>query len=294
MSEMDRSDATGGDRPAEGRSSSAVSRSSENRTGNPGSGASAVGAGRKVPGVHRLGALLIAAVLATFGVLGFAGGLGFFDTEGRDVAGLSSNGLLSTLSVVTAGVLVLAVLRSPRTASTIMILVGLAFLVSAFVNLGLLNTDYNFLAFRLPNVFFSIGAGLVLLILGAYGRVSGNLPEDAPYRDGEPEGAQADAEDDDDDQGLPETAADVAAEEAMRDAELAVVNHTATPEQARLVEAMSRVRTRRARREVWLREVSRPAVATASPAPQPRASRAGPARTAPASIGTRLRRLVRR
>ncbi|MCF6737758.1 DUF4383 domain-containing protein, partial [Blastococcus sp. KM273129] len=72
-----------------------------------------------------------AAVIAVFGILGFADGLDFFSTEGERILGLSSNGLLSTISVVTAAVLVAAAVRGPRIASTVMIVVGVLFLVSA-------------------------------------------------------------------------------------------------------------------------------------------------------------------
>ncbi|MGY1855157.1 hypothetical protein [Modestobacter sp. SYSU DS0290] len=99
----------------------------------------------------------------------------------------------------------------------------------------------------MANVIFSICAGLVLLTLGAYGRVSGTLPEDSPYRTGRP----ATDEDDDTGQELPTSPAEVAAERAMRDAELAVVQHRATPEQQRRVTAMAQVRTRADRRRVW-------------------------------------------
>jgi hypothetical protein len=131
--------------------------------------------------VHRIGALVVAAVIAVFGVLGFAGGLDAFDTRGVPLLGLSTNGLLSTVSVVTAAVLVLAAIRGGRPASSVMILIGAVFLVAAFVGLAVLSTPYNVLAFRLPNVFFSIAAGLVLLVVGSHGRVGAHLPADNPY-----------------------------------------------------------------------------------------------------------------
>ena len=53
-------------------------------------------------------------MIAVFGLLGFAGGLDFFSTDGGEVLGMSSNGLLSTISLLTAAVLVVAALRSPR------------------------------------------------------------------------------------------------------------------------------------------------------------------------------------
>jgi hypothetical protein len=200
----------------------------------------------RVPAVHRIGALVVAAVLAAFGVLGLIDGLDYFSTDGERIAGLSSNGLLSTISLVTAAVLVAAALRGSRIASTVMLVIGVLFLVSALANLAVLESDLNVLAFSMANVVFSICAGLVLLTLGAYGRVSGNLPADSPYRsEGSPDVP-------DTSQQLPGTPAERAAERAMRDAELAVIEHRATEDQQRRVAAMAQVRTRADRRAVWL------------------------------------------
>jgi hypothetical protein len=200
----------------------------------------------RVPAVHRIGAMLVAAVIAAFGILGLIDGLAYFSTDGERIAGLSSNGLLSTVSLVTAAVLVVAALRSSRVASTTMLVIGVLFLVSALANLAVLESDLNLLAFSMANVVFSICAGLVLLTLGAYGRVSGNLPVDSPYRsEGSPDVP-------DTSQQLPETAAERAAERAMRDAELAVVERRGSEDQQRRVAAMAQVRTRADRRDVWM------------------------------------------
>jgi len=200
----------------------------------------------RVPAVHRVGAVAVALVLLVFGVLGFADGLAYFSTQGEPVLGLSSNGLLSTISVVTAAVLVAAALLGPRVASTVMIVVGALFLLSALANLAVLDTGWNLLAFRLTNVFFSLGAGLVLLLLGAYGRVSGNLPQDSPYaRPADDDAADDPAAD------YPSTPAEFAAEKAMRAAEIAVVQHTADADQQRRVSAMAQVRGRAERRRTW-------------------------------------------
>ena len=203
------------------------------------------GSSGRVPVVHKVGALAVAAVIGVFGVLGFAGGLDFFSTDGEQVLGLSSNGLLSTVSVLTAAVLVFAAFRSARTASTIMMVIGVLFLLSALVNLALLRTELNFLAFEMANVIFSIIAGLVLLTLGAYGRVSGHLPADSPY-------AAAVTDEDDEPEAFAATPQERAADAAMREAEVAVVEHRSTPDQQRRVEAMARVTTRQDRRQVWL------------------------------------------
>ncbi len=125
--------------------------------------------GARVFVVQRTGAVLVALFLLVFGLLGFAGGLDFFSTEGEPILGMSSNGLLSTISVLTAVVLVVAALRSPRVASTVMIVVGTLFLVSALANLAALRTSFNVLAFEMDNVVFSVVAGLLLLLLGGTG-----------------------------------------------------------------------------------------------------------------------------
>lgn len=194
--------------------------------------------------VQRIGALAVATVILVFGLLGFAGGLDFFSTDGSPILGMSSNGLLSAISVLTAAVLVVAALRSPRVASTVMIVVGALFLVSALANLAVLRTSFNVLAFRIENVVFSVVAGLLLLLLGAYGRVSGNLPADSPYA--------RPRTDDTEPESYPSTPAELAAERAMRNAEIAVVNHVATADQRRRVAAMSEVHSRADRRRVWM------------------------------------------
>ena len=212
----------------------------------PRAGAPTLTPGQRVPVVHRIGALVVAAAIAVFGVLGLLDGLPFFSVDGNRVLGLSSNGLLSTISLVTAAVLVAAVLRGPRVASTVMIVVGSLFLLSALANLAVLRTDWNFLAFRFSNVVFSVVAGLTLLLLGAYGRVSGNLPADSPYAKPVDDDIEAPVDE------SPSTPQEYAAEKAMRDAEVAVVQHVATPDQRRRVAAMAGVRGRDERRRVWM------------------------------------------
>jgi hypothetical protein len=205
----------------------------------------------KVMWVHRVGAVVVAVVIAAFGVLGLVGGLSFFDTEGAPVAGLSTNGALSTVSLVTAAVLIAAAIRGGRLSSTVMVVIGVLFLVSAFVNLALIGTPYNLLAFRLPNVFFSIGAGLVLLFTGAYGRFVSKLPNDNPYRqerggdDEEPEDAHR--------QPRPSSRAEADADAAMAEAARAHAQGASDDDQRRRLEAMDSARTHEERREIWMR-----------------------------------------
>ena len=203
--------------------------------------------GARVFTVQRVGAVLVAVFLLVFGVLGFADGLDYFSTDGERILGLSSNGLLSTISVVVALILLAAAARSPRVVSTVMIVIGSLFLLSALVNLAVLRTSFNLLAFEFENVVFSVVAGLLLLTLGAYGRISGHLPSDSPYARPGTDDEEVDLTSD-----LPATPAEVAAERAMRDAEVAVVQHVATNDQRRRVAAMAHVHNRADRRRVWM------------------------------------------
>ncbi|MFJ1755461.1 DUF4383 domain-containing protein [Kitasatospora sp. NPDC088134] len=131
--------------------------------------------------VYRYGAGLCGVVLLVFGLLGATDGLAFFSTNGQNVAGLSSNGLLSAVSIVTAAVLIAGAVIGGNTASTINIVVGWLFVLSGFVNLALLDSGANVLAFRIPNVIFSFVMGFLIATFGMYGRVSSKLPHDNPY-----------------------------------------------------------------------------------------------------------------
>ncbi len=203
------------------------------------------GPGARVYAVQRTGAVLVALFLLVFGLLGFASGQAFFSTRGQSVLGMSSNGLLSTLSVVVAVVLLAAAVSSPRTASTVMLVLGPLFLLSALVNSVVLGTRLNWLAFEMSNVIFSVVVGLPMLLLGAYGRIGSRLPPDSPYA--HPHTDDADLVDE-----RPRTPEEVAAEEAMREAEIAVVQHTATPDQYSRVQAMAQAHHRMDRRRVWM------------------------------------------
>jgi hypothetical protein len=194
--------------------------------------------------VQRIGAVAVAVVLLVFGLLGLTSGVPFLTTHGERFLGLSSNGALSVLSVVVAVVLLAAASRGPRVASTVMMVLGALFLLSALANMAVLETRWNLLAFRMSNVVFSIVVGLLLLVLGSYGRVSGGLPETSPYAHPHPTVHE--------DPQLPATPEEVAAEAAMRRAEIAVVEHHATDDQRRRVLAMAQVHTRAERRRVWM------------------------------------------
>lgn len=198
----------------------------------------------RVFAVHRLGAALVGLALLAFGLLGLIRGVPFLTTHGARFLGLSSNGLLSTISVVVAVALVGAAVRGPRAASTTMLVLGVLFLLSALVNGALLGTSLNLLAFRLADVEFSVVVGLLLLLLGAYGRISGNLPDDSPYAHPHPWVPEPPDQ--------PSSPEEIAAEAAMREAEIAVVERRATEDQRRRVRAMAGLRTRDERRRCWM------------------------------------------
>lgn len=131
--------------------------------------------------VHRMGAGAIGLFLMVFGVVGFVQGVPMVGAEGTVVMGLYANGLLAGVSVIVGVVLAASAVRGGPTASMVSVVVGALFLLSGLGNALLLGTAMNLLAFRLPNIVFSLAVGAVLLILGSYGRFTGKLPPDSPY-----------------------------------------------------------------------------------------------------------------
>ncbi len=193
--------------------------------------------------------MLLGLGLWVFAILGLARGLEFFSTRGQSVLGLSSNGLLSVISLVAGAVLIGCAAWGGKQASTVTTLAGAVFLLSGLVHLAILNTPLNLLAFRLPNVFFSLVAGLILLFTGLYGRLSGGLPPDNPYRREHPMRTRRPGPE----QQLEDEERPVDAEEQRyREAEMAMGEGHPTPEQTQIVmrdqarrRAVERARTRR-------------------------------------------------
>lgn len=186
--------------------------------------------GNRVHLVHRMGAVVLGLVLLAFGAIGLARSNSWFGVQGEPAMGMSTNGALSVLSLAAALVLIVAAVWAGRVASAVSTVFGVVFLLSGLVHLGLLGTPWNVLAFRLPNVLFSIAAGLVLLLLGFYGRVSGGLPPDNPYRRARPRRAHR--------PHPAEQARGVRGgerEHRLAEAEMAVAEGIATPRQHALV-----------------------------------------------------------
>ena len=105
---------------------------------------------RHLNGLHRVVAVLLGLGLWVFGILGLVNRLDTFSTRGQPVLGLSSNGLLSIISLVVGAILIAAALRGGRLASTVTVVVGAAFMLSGLGNDLVLNTDLNVLAFGIP------------------------------------------------------------------------------------------------------------------------------------------------
>ncbi|MBV2153914.1 DUF4383 domain-containing protein [Kitasatospora sp. SUK 42] len=132
--------------------------------------------------VWRVGAGLGGIFLIVFGSLGLANHPGFLATHGDRIAGLSTNGALSILSIVAGAVLLLGAAVGGNFASNLNLAVGLLFVLSGFYGLAVLGRpEANILNFRMSNVLFAFLFGIVVTTFGMYGRVSSHLPHDNPF-----------------------------------------------------------------------------------------------------------------
>ncbi|MGW5330381.1 DUF4383 domain-containing protein [Streptomyces sp. NPDC004014] len=131
--------------------------------------------------VYRYGAGLCGGVLLLFGCLGFADELSPFGTDGTRIAGMSTNGLLSLISVLFGLLLIGGAVVGGNFASTLNMAVGTLFLISGFGHVFILDRSANILDFGMSNVIFTFVMGLLILTFGMYGRVTGGLSHDNPY-----------------------------------------------------------------------------------------------------------------
>ncbi len=136
--------------------------------------------------VYRVGGAISGIFLLVFGVLGFLSGGKFFSTQGHVVLGLHTNGMLSLISVIFGLVLLGGAVLGGNVAASLNTAVGCVLLVSGLLNLALIRSDANFLAFQMSNIIFSFAVGLVLLSCGLYGRVTGGDPRGARSTPGRP------------------------------------------------------------------------------------------------------------
>ncbi|MFI2608656.1 DUF4383 domain-containing protein [Kitasatospora sp. NPDC018619] len=137
---------------------------------------------RRLAMVWRIGAGLGGIFLIVFGCLGLADHPGFLATHGDRIAGLSTNGALSILSIVAGAILLLGAVVGGNFAANLNLVVGVLFVLSGFYGLTVLGRpDANILNFRMSNVLFAFVFGIVLTTFGMYGRVSSHLPHDNPF-----------------------------------------------------------------------------------------------------------------
>jgi hypothetical protein len=194
--------------------------------------------------VHRTGAAVLGGGLCAFGVLGVANRLPFLAVQGKVVLGLATNGLLATISLIVGGVLIGAAVRGGRSSSNLTVVIGVLFLLSGLLNLAVLNTGLNLLAFRMSNVIFSFIAGMLLLFLGAYGRFSGGLPADNPYYQQRYRDKLR--------PGVRHITGQGSGSEELAAAELAVAEGHATPDQEQLVREDAQRRAYEERLRAWI------------------------------------------
>lgn len=137
---------------------------------------------RRLALVWRVGAAFGGVFLIVFGILGLADHPGFLATHGDRIAGLSTNGALSVLSIVAGAVLLVGAAIGGNFASNLNLVVGVLFVLSGFYGLTVLGRpDANILNFRMSNVLFAFVFGVVVTTFGMYGRVSSHLPHDNPF-----------------------------------------------------------------------------------------------------------------
>ncbi|MHA6794054.1 hypothetical protein ACVGVM_11170 [Pseudonocardia bannensis] len=120
-------------------------------------------------------------------------------------------------------------------------------MLSGVLNVLVIDTDLNILAFRMPNVIFSLLAGALLLVLGGYGRFSAKLPADNPYY----QARHAD-------EPVPPLSpqlhdpGEVTATREIAEAERAVAQGGGTPEQRERLAALHPLRRPEDRLQAWI------------------------------------------
>jgi hypothetical protein len=120
--------------------------------------------------LHRIGAAVVGGFVFVFGLTGLTWRPEVFSTEGPVVFGMTTNGFLSFLSMAVGFVLVFAAVFGGAFPAWAAIVAGVGFLLSGVVNVFLLGTSFNIMAFTMPNVVFSWVVGAVLVALGLLGR----------------------------------------------------------------------------------------------------------------------------
>ena len=120
--------------------------------------------------LHRIGVAVVGGIVFVFGLAGLAVRPPVFGTEGLVVFGMTTNGLLAFASMAVGIMLLFATVLGGPVVVWGAIVAGTAFFLSGVVNVFLLGTSLNVMAFTMPNVVFSWVVGAVLVALGMIGR----------------------------------------------------------------------------------------------------------------------------
>jgi hypothetical protein len=123
---------------------------------------------------YRVLAALAGLFVLVFGIVGVvqASGESLFQQGDTSVFGLKLNLAFAIISIIVGVIVFFGALRG-RNVDHFINLVGAAvFLGSGILMLGLLQTEANFLNFRVATCIVSFGIGLVLLVAGLYGKVA--------------------------------------------------------------------------------------------------------------------------
>jgi hypothetical protein len=120
--------------------------------------------------LHRIGTAVVGGFVFAFGLAGLTWRPEVFSTEGPVVFGMTTNGFLAFLSMAVGFVLVFAAVFGGPFTAWAAIVAGAGFILSGVVNVFLLGTTLNIMAFTWPNVVFSWVVGAVLVGLGMIAR----------------------------------------------------------------------------------------------------------------------------
>jgi hypothetical protein len=189
-----------------------------------------------VGNLHRIGVAVVGGFIFVFGLTGLATHPGVFSTEGTVVFGMTTNGLLAFASMAVGIALVFGVVLGGWFLEWGAIVAGVAFFLSGVVNVFLLGTPHNVLAFTMPNVIFSWLVGVVLVALGMVGRRQHATDDRSHAVDDHPAAHH---------HTNPVAAAELA------EAERALALHYATEEQIERVHDADRYRTAADRLHAW-------------------------------------------
>ncbi|MGI8311445.1 hypothetical protein [Saccharopolyspora hattusasensis] len=130
----------------------------------------------RVQVTHRLGTAMLGTVLVALAVVELPW------TSHQLIPWLAMSVAVAAAMGVTGLLLICSAPWGSRTASSVGTALGALYLLAGLVHLALLDTSWNVFDFALSTALFCIIAGMLLLLLGLYGRVSGGLPPDNPYR----------------------------------------------------------------------------------------------------------------